>query len=239
MKTGFAKTTHTFPHKEFPWACSDNQQVCNKCSLCQIVKYLLHAYRWNPGCVWVQCFVWQIPKPDYFSIQSCVMGGESTQEYTQLNAFLLCVSDSGWQWGQWNRGDNGGRWWQLAECIQPAQWIPVRFPQVSASSFPEAGESKGGYAGEFLKVLYSSGNVGYLKIFGICAKPNIYIHILKQSKNETFVEPWHALWKTHQLAYYKKKRHKFKKVPICNVYLKTTSQISYSCMYCRAKKCFI
>lgn len=144
VKTGFAKTTHTFPHKEFPWACSDNQQLCNKCTLCQIVKYLLHAYRWNPGCVWVQCFVWQIPKPGYFSIQSCAVGDESTQEYTQLNAFLLCVSDSGWQWGQWSRGDNGGHWWQLAECIQPAQWIPVRFPQVSASSFPEEGESRGG-----------------------------------------------------------------------------------------------
>lgn len=88
--------------------------------------------------VWVQCFVWQIPKASYFSIQSCAVGDESAQEYTQLNAFLLCVSDFGWQWGQWSRGDNGGCWWQLAKCIQPAQWIPVRFPQVSASSSPEA-----------------------------------------------------------------------------------------------------
>lgn len=31
----------------------------------------------------------------YFSIQSCAEGDESTQEYTQLNAFLLCVSDFG------------------------------------------------------------------------------------------------------------------------------------------------
>ncbi len=80
----------------------------------------------------------QIPKAGYFSIQSCAVGDESAQEYTQLNAFLLCVSDFGWQWGQWSWGDNRGRWWQLAECIQTAQWIPVRFPQVSASSFPEA-----------------------------------------------------------------------------------------------------
>lgn len=41
MKTGSAKTTHTFPYKEFPWARSDNQQLynsvlCNHVPNCQI-----------------------------------------------------------------------------------------------------------------------------------------------------------------------------------------------------------
>ena len=56
---------------------------------------------------------------------------------------LLCVSDFGWQWGQWGWGDNGGRWWQLAECIQPAHWISVGFPQVGTSSFLEVISSRG------------------------------------------------------------------------------------------------
>lgn len=57
VKTDFAKTTHTFPHKDFPQAGSDNQQLCSKYTLFQIVKYLQHAYQWNPGCVRIQCFV--------------------------------------------------------------------------------------------------------------------------------------------------------------------------------------
>lgn len=45
VKTGFAKTTHTFPHKDFPRARSDNQQLYSKYTLFQIAKYLLHAYQ--------------------------------------------------------------------------------------------------------------------------------------------------------------------------------------------------
>lgn len=80
--------------------------------------------------MWVQCFVKQIPEAGSFSIQPCAVGDESPQEYTQLNAFLLCVSDFERQWGQWSRGDNGGRWWQLAECIRAG---PVNLSQVPTS----------------------------------------------------------------------------------------------------------
>lgn len=67
-----------------------------------MVKYLLHAYHLNLQCVLVLCFcVWQITKWGYFSKRSCAVGDESSQEYTQLNAFLLCVSDFVRQWGQW------------------------------------------------------------------------------------------------------------------------------------------
>lgn len=101
-------------------SCRHLEITSDKCTQCQIVKYLLHAYRSNAGCV--QCFVRHTFKAGYFCIQSCAAGGESTEEYTQLNAFLFCVSDFGGQWGQWRWGDNGSRWWQPAESIQ---WIPV------------------------------------------------------------------------------------------------------------------
>ena len=98
------------------------------------------------------------------------MGDESAQEYTQLNAFLLCVSDFGWQWGQWSQGDNGGHWWQLAECIQPAQWIPVRFPQVSASSFPRGSLKQqaeaGGGLGDSLRWFLQGGSRWVLAVAG-------------------------------------------------------------------------
>lgn len=35
------------------------------------------------------------PGPAISGIQSCAVGDESTQEYTQLNAFPSCVSDAG------------------------------------------------------------------------------------------------------------------------------------------------
>ena len=48
----------------------------------------------------VQCFVWQIPITGWFSIQSCAVGDESAQEYTQLNASCVCLILG-------DNGDNG------------------------------------------------------------------------------------------------------------------------------------
>lgn len=133
-KLALAKTTHTFSHKEFLRACSDNQRHVQQTHSVPNGQIFTARLSLKPAvCVGTVLLCVANNKMSLFQrAVMCSGGWERSGVHPIKRLPLVCV----WFWATMRTMEAVGDNWP--QFIQPDQWIPVRFPQVSASSFPGA-----------------------------------------------------------------------------------------------------